>query len=89
MRILRNFSWKTASHLFQLMNAKTKFQQYDYGKIKNIQFYGKEEPPIYPIHKAGVPVVLVYSNPDLLTTRLVSVVFSMGTVKVGNFGPRV
>ncbi|XP_059055703.1 lipase 3-like [Achroia grisella] len=40
------------------------FQQYDYGSEMNLQKYGSEVPPNYPLERLTAPVSLFYSDSD-------------------------
>jgi hypothetical protein len=45
-----------------------KFAQFDYGKIKNKEIYGKSEPPEYDLSKITAPVVSWFGLNDNLAT---------------------
>ncbi|RZB40862.1 Abhydro lipase domain containing protein, partial [Asbolus verrucosus] len=59
-------SHKTLYHLIQIHRSGGNFRMYDYGKEENVRLYGKEEPPLYPLNKIKIPVLLVYSENDSL-----------------------
>lgn len=42
------------------------FQQFDYGTSGNLEKYGTEIPPAYPLEKVSAPVSLFYSDADWL-----------------------
>jgi esterase/lipase len=42
---------------------------YDYGKERNLQIYGEEIPPLYPIGNISVPTLIVSSDNDSLVTE--------------------
>jgi lysosomal acid lipase/cholesteryl ester hydrolase len=64
-----NFSWKTLIHFVQLLTSNHRFQMYDYGKERNLQIYGEEIPPLYPIGNISVPTLIVSSDNDSLVTE--------------------
>ncbi|CAG5013359.1 unnamed protein product [Parnassius apollo] len=43
-----------------------RFQKYNYGTRKNLELYGTVQPPIYNLNRTNIPVVLMYSENDLL-----------------------
>lgn len=43
------------------------FKQYDYGSQNNLEKYGREVPPSYPLEKLTAPVSLFYSDADWLS----------------------
>ncbi|RZC37904.1 Abhydrolase 1 domain containing protein, partial [Asbolus verrucosus] len=59
-------SHKTFYHYIQVHRSGGNFQMYNYGKEENLKMYGKGEPPLYPLSKIKVPVLLVYSENDSL-----------------------
>ncbi|KAL3277497.1 hypothetical protein HHI36_012843 [Cryptolaemus montrouzieri] len=58
----RAMSYKSIFHYGQFVSSG-KFQMFDYGQ-KNIETYGKLEPPEYPIEQIKAPIFLVYSPSD-------------------------
>ncbi|XP_063923511.1 lipase 1-like [Zophobas morio] len=42
---LSDFSWKLLLHYLQLVKSETRFQQFDYGKQRNLKYYKSELPP--------------------------------------------
>ncbi|CAH1370512.1 unnamed protein product [Tenebrio molitor] len=64
----KNYSWKMLAHYLQLISTKTRFQMFDYGKRQNLERYHSEVPPLYPIENVSVPVYLVSSVHDSMTT---------------------
>ncbi|CAG0903535.1 unnamed protein product [Darwinula stevensoni] len=46
-------------------NAK-KFQHFDWGRAKNMQFYGQKEPPEYDLSKVVTPTFLYWGKNDWL-----------------------
>ncbi|CAH1370510.1 unnamed protein product [Tenebrio molitor] len=64
----KNYSWKIIIHYLQLAKSKTKFQMFDYGRRNNLKMYHSEVPPLYPVENVTVPVYLVSSVDDSLTT---------------------
>ncbi|ODM99328.1 Gastric triacylglycerol lipase [Orchesella cincta] len=55
----------TVIHFAQLMKSG-KFRQFDYGKRKNVQKYGSEQPPEYDLAKVTAKVALYYGENDWL-----------------------
>jgi hypothetical protein len=49
-----------------------KFQKFDYGRRKNLEVYGQEEPPEYDLGKVKVPAYLLYGKNDIYTTERVT-----------------
>jgi hypothetical protein len=72
----KNYSWKIIIHYLQLAKTKTKFQMFDYGRRNNLKMYDSEVPPLYPVENVTVPVYLVSSVDDSLTTAKVRFIFS-------------
>jgi hypothetical protein len=64
------------AHYLQLISTKTRFQMFDYGKRQNLERYHSEVPPLYPIENVSVPVYLVSSVHDSMTTLKVRFSFS-------------
>ena len=52
-------------HFAQGMRSH-RFQQYDFGKIKNLAVYGMAQPPEYNVSEISAPVVLYYGTNDYL-----------------------
>jgi hypothetical protein len=50
---------------------------YDYGKERNLQIYGEEIPPLYPIGNISVPTLIVSSDNDSLVTEQVRLQFDV------------
>ena len=55
-----------------LFYYKDKFRRYDFGKKKNIEIYGQEEPPEYNISMITAPVATYWSDNDWLGDPVVS-----------------
>lgn len=49
-----------------------KFQEFDYGPMKNREHYGKSEPPDYNVKNITVPISLYYGTGDLVINPEVS-----------------
>ena len=58
-------SVKNILHFGQLVEAG-RFQQYDYGWMKNLVQYHSTSPPVYPIEKIGTEIVLFSGENDSL-----------------------
>ncbi|XP_075229761.1 uncharacterized protein LOC142329238 [Lycorma delicatula] len=65
---LSGASLKTAVHVFQLIKTE-KFQQYDYGSLKNLKIYGSYTPPSYKIEQIQTPIALLYGKNDALVKK--------------------
>lgn len=55
--------------MIQLASNDGKFEQFDYGRTKNMEIYGTYDPPIYPLSEFRVPVYIIRSENDLLSTK--------------------
>ena len=49
-----------------MINAGRYFIMYDYGKDKNQQLYGQDQPPLVPLENYNVPTVLLSGDLDKL-----------------------
>jgi len=58
-------------HVLQLTNTD-KFQQYNYGHKENLKRYNRSTPPEYPLKTINAPLVLVFSEIDMVATPSVS-----------------
>lgn len=58
-------SVKNILHFGQLVEAG-RFQQYDYGWVKNLVQYRSTSPPVYPVEKIGTEIVLFSGEHDTL-----------------------
>lgn len=58
-------SFKQSFHYLQLVESN-RFALFNYGKIRNRQLYGQDNPPDYPIEKISTPVALYYAKNDYL-----------------------
>lgn len=56
------------SILFLSVSFSGKFQEFDYGPIKNMERYGQSEPPNYNLKNITVPVSLYYGMGDLIVS---------------------
>jgi lysosomal acid lipase/cholesteryl ester hydrolase len=68
---------------FSQMYKSGKFQKFDYGRIKNFELYGQDEPPQYDLGQIKVPTYLLYGKNDVFTSKKVmyrSYFESSGTV---------
>ncbi|CAH2038107.1 unnamed protein product, partial [Iphiclides podalirius] len=62
-------SWKTIVHFAQLILARDRFQQFDYGVWNNMRIYGDATPPEYDLAKVKLPIKLFWSQNDLLSSE--------------------
>lgn len=46
--------------------ASGNFQKYDYGKDKNLIYYGQSHPPVYATENIKVPIFIHYGGEDIL-----------------------
>ncbi|XP_057665426.1 lipase 3-like isoform X1 [Diorhabda carinulata] len=60
-------SLKTLVHFAQIIINHGRFQQYDYGKIENMEKYKSELPPNYEIEKIKTPIYIFAGAQDLLS----------------------
>lgn len=60
-------SAKNLMHFIQGYNSK-RFQRFDYGLQKNQEMYSSQYPPLYDVKKVTVPVNLIASESDWLST---------------------
>ncbi|KYB25016.1 lipase member M [Tribolium castaneum] len=58
---------KLVLHYTQIYKSGGHLLMYDYGD-KNLELYGQKEPPLYPLDKIKVPIFLIHSLNDLLST---------------------
>ncbi|XP_075229963.1 lipase 3-like [Lycorma delicatula] len=58
-------SLKTYEHILQSFKSE-RFQQYDYGSLKNVKKYGSHTPPRYKIEQIQTPIALLYANNDII-----------------------
>ena len=57
-----------------------RFQRYDRGRKQNLERYGQEEPPAYPIEKISAQVHLIWTREDFNARQKVR----KGEIKHGN-----
>ncbi|XP_028032322.1 lipase 3-like [Bombyx mandarina] len=62
-------SMKTILHFAQEIDAAGRFQQFDYGPTNNMKIYNSETPPEYDLRKITLPIYLLYSRNDLLSSE--------------------
>lgn len=62
----------------QLWRSKG-FQEYDYGRRKNLEIYHSETPPSYNLTKATVPIALFVGLYDFMGHREVRILQSINT----------
>ncbi|XP_030755573.1 lipase 1-like isoform X2 [Sitophilus oryzae] len=69
MDILINFpagmSWKQIAHYVQGTQSGL-FRPFDYGSVKNVEVYGRKDPPAYDLTKVTAPIILYYGESDCL-----------------------
>ena len=60
---------KSFEHFTQLIYSDDKpvFKAYDYGKLKNLEKYGKEDVDVYDISKIDIPIYLIHGETDVLS----------------------
>ena len=58
-------SWRTFSYYAQMMVSQ-RYCLYDYGKRKNRQIYGTDEPPLVPIEDLNIPVAIFSGSLDTI-----------------------
>jgi lysosomal acid lipase/cholesteryl ester hydrolase len=63
-------STHTIIHFAQGVNSGN-FCPFDYGKKKNMQIYGQDEPPPYNLKKVKAPVALFWAENDWLSAKQV------------------
>lgn len=59
-------STKTLVHYAQEIRNHGRFQQFDFGREKNMETYGTETPPEYPIKNITLPIALLSAQNDWL-----------------------
>ncbi|XP_065225614.1 lipase 3-like isoform X2 [Planococcus citri] len=62
-------SSKQLTHYAQLIRKERWFGQYDYGTAGNLMKYGSINPPKYDLSKIKVPISLMYSADDWLSSK--------------------
>ncbi|XP_018331829.1 lipase member J isoform X2 [Agrilus planipennis] len=62
------FSFRSVAHYGQIAGSE-RFQFFDHGAEKNLNFYGSQRPPLYPLDKMTVPIYLVYGSRDNVATQ--------------------
>ncbi|KAH8022499.1 hypothetical protein HPB51_025062 [Rhipicephalus microplus] len=60
-------SVRNIAHFSQLVKSN-RFQKYDWGPTKNVATYGTPRPPAYNLANVKAPVVLYWSDGDVLST---------------------
>lgn len=60
------------SILFVSVSFLGKFQQFDYGYVKNMEHYGQSEPPDYNVKNITALISLQYGTGDLIVSPEVS-----------------
>ncbi|KAF2901737.1 hypothetical protein ILUMI_04465 [Ignelater luminosus] len=68
LQLLETTSVKTVTHISQLLKSE-EFQQFDYGEEGNLKKYRSEKPPQYDLSKLRVPIYLIRSDNDNLSTK--------------------
>jgi hypothetical protein len=56
------------SILFTSVSFLGKFQEFDYGPMKNMEHYGQSEPPDYNVKNITAPISLQYGLGDLVVS---------------------
>lgn len=60
-------SRKNLNHFAQIGQSKS-FADYDYGPSKNVAVYGTREPPVFPLNKVTMKVVIFTAKNDRIST---------------------
>jgi hypothetical protein len=60
------------SSLIIMVYCVGEFQEFDYGPMKNMEYYGQSEPPNYNLKNITAPMSLHYGTGDLLVSLEVS-----------------
>lgn len=60
-------SRKNLNHFAQIGRSRT-FADYDYGATRNIAVYGARKPPVFPLHKVTMKVVIFTARNDRIST---------------------
>lgn len=55
--------------MIQFAGNEGKFEQFDYGRKKNMEIYGTYDPPAYDLSKFRIPVYLIRGENDLVCTK--------------------
>lgn len=58
--------WEKEDYLYRSDMILGRFEKFDYGREKNLEFYGSEIPPEYDLKNVTAPVALYYGKNDLL-----------------------
>lgn len=62
-------SLRQVLHYLQEYLSK-RFREWDYGPSMNVDIYGSEEPPDYPVKRIRVPMYLYFSKNDFLSSEV-------------------
>ncbi|PNF31184.1 Lipase 3 [Cryptotermes secundus] len=65
--LIAGTSKKTVEHYAQIIRSG-KFQEFDYGPVKNMEYYGQSEPPDYNLKNISAPMSLHYGTGDLIVS---------------------
>lgn len=66
----RGTSWKMVTHYGQWMLPDSTFNWFDYGEEGNMKRYNTKTPPNYSLANISVPVFLISSKQDILTSAV-------------------
>ena len=70
--LLAGTSVRTLLHYFQLVNSG-KFENYDFGRRKNMAVYGRKTPPDYSLESVTAPCALYSGKNDFLAHTKASI----------------
>lgn len=69
-------SYKLWMHLVQEINSGH-YRQFDYGTEKNMQVYGKPNPPDYDLSKITIPISIMHGELDHIARIEVIYLFNL------------
>lgn len=67
------FSYKHVIDVLLISTVADDFRNYDYGITENYKRYKQKTPPSYDLKKITVPIILFYSENDMVTPKEVTV----------------
>lgn len=53
--------------IFASLFSSGRFQQFDFGRKRNMKHYGQDRPPMYDVSKIKVPINLFWAENDWMT----------------------
>lgn len=60
-------SYDYNKYIFVSLFSPGRFQQFDFGRKRNMKHYGQERPPMYDVSKIKVPINLFWAENDWMT----------------------